>query len=211
MLSCFSEKKWTNFNSTHRRIHLHKASPISYNPPPKSTSDLTSAFYLCRLRSGAALWTWQIAYWSADVVVNVLSTWAAAAVACSLQPVLSPEHLQLSPLPPSLLPHHNSPLPSCYEGAPPPPLSHTPHRLPATLLIPPCPPRCGKGHRQTPSAPAGRKWQVRPALGHVTPYTGQLWPLKTRSGEDLWKNKKPQLSTLTNQQWESRDGKREKN
>lgn len=135
MLSCFSEKKWTNFNSTHRRIHLHKASPISYNPPPKSTSDLTSAFYLCRLRSGAALWTWQIAYWSADVVVNVLSTWAAAAVACSLQPVLSPEHLQLSPLPPSLLPHYNSPLPSCYEGAPPPlsqsyptpPSSHPPH------------------------------------------------------------------------------------
>lgn len=137
MLSCFSEKKWNNFNSTHRRIHLHKASPISYNPPPKSTSDLTSAFYLCRLRSGAALWTWQIAYWSADVVVNVLSTWAAAAVACSLQPVLSPEHLQLSPLPPSLLPHYNSPLPSCYEGAPPPlsVLPHTAFQPPSSSLL----------------------------------------------------------------------------
>lgn len=110
------QDKMGQFNPAHRRIHFHKESPISYNPwaeahliwPPLSLS--------------AALWTWQITYWSADVGANVFSAWAAAATACSSQPVLNPLDLQFSPPPPPSTP------PSGSEWGPP-----------ACLLIPPCP------------------------------------------------------------------------
>lgn len=145
--------KWSIFNSAHRQIHLHKESPITYNPSAERTSDLTSTFYAVS-RPAIALWTWQIAYWSADVVANVLSARAAAATCPKLHG--SPAESSASPIPT---------FQSLHARAPPSlPAGHPPH--PSSFL--PCPPRCGRGHRQTPSAPTGRKWQVRPASGHVT-------------------------------------------
>lgn len=130
------QDKMDQFNPAHRRIHFHKESPISYNPwaeahliwPPLSLS--------------AALWTWQITYWSADVGANVFSAWAAAATACSSQPVLNPLDLQLSPPPPPSTP------PSGSEWGPP-----------ACLLIPPCPCLSSKVWKgsQTNAICSGRK------------------------------------------------------
>ena len=113
--------KWSIFNSAHRQIHLHKESPITYNPSAERTSDLTSTFYAVS-RPAIALWTWQIAYWSADVVANVLSARAAAATCPKLHG--SPAESSASPIPTfqSLLAGTRPPAPPC---------------LPATLLIPP--------------------------------------------------------------------------
>lgn len=88
--------KWSIFNSAHRQIHLHKESPITYNPSAERTSDLTSTFYAVS-RPAIALWTWQIAYWSADVVANVLSARAAAATCPKLHG--SPAESSASPIP----------------------------------------------------------------------------------------------------------------
>lgn len=182
-----ASQNWSIFNSTHRQIHLNKGSPITYNLSSKRTSDLSSTFYCSCLRSSVALWTWQIAYWH-----------PAAAAAFAMQPVLSFVVLQLSLLPPP------AQLSTSQLLLAAPAAFQTPS---SPLLVPPCAPRCGKGHTQTPSAPAengrwGQLWAMWPYSGR-----GTFDPLKTRSKEDLGKNKY-QLSTVTNQEsengWKSR-------
>lgn len=140
------------------------------------------------LRSAVALWTWQIAYWSADVVTNVSSARAAAAAARATQPVLSSVDLQLSPrLPPpspSTPPHLPVALSwaPCLSGHPP----HPSLSLPVLQGVE----RVTDKHHLLRQAESGRWGQ----LWGMWPDTGQLWhawPTKKQGQKKIQKKKQP--------------------
>lgn len=181
----------------HRQIHLYKESPITYNPSAERTSDMTSTFYVCSLLSAAALWTWQITYWSADVVANVLLAWAAAAAACSMQPVLNPlgSPAESPASPHSALPH----LPVSLSEAPPacwPPSS--------SLLVPPCPQKVWKASQTNAICSSRQKVAGEGSFGPCVLIPTTFDPLKPRSKEDSGKK-----TNTSSAHWQIKRGGRE--